>query len=378
MPSRRTFLIGAVAAGVATVASVPNARAGLGEALTQTRPLKTYKLARADLVVSRIAYGNAMLGGNKRGQEFMDDAVRAMKVAYESGITFFDTADIYGMSFAEGANGIDTSGIGMAESAIGTLLRQSPGLRNKVVIQSKCALSYQGDYEIVDNSREHIVTSVDGSLRRLGIDNLDLLLLHRPDSLVQPEEVAAAFDELKRTGKVRYFGVSNFNPVQCELLQKYLHQPLVTNQIQLGLMHWNVIPHAEPGLFIRGTEGAATVDYCRLNDMTVQAYSPLRANNSGLAGFPDLLNPPPTAAPEVTQAVQLLDTVAKQHDATPAAIMLAWLLRHPAGIVPVIGSSNPKHIVESCTADRIELSRVEWYSLLEAVTKVQTLSERLT
>jgi predicted oxidoreductase len=242
-------------------------------------------------------------------------------------------------------------------------------MRHEIVIQSKCGDRFQ-EAGTVDNSPGHIVSSVEGSLKRLGIDHLDILLLHWPDSLVQPQEVAEAFYKLKRSGKVRYFGVSNHSPNQFELLQKYVQEPLITNQIQLGLMHWDVIPGGFKASLTHADEGVATLDYCSLHDIWVQAYSPLKSDN--FANPPDLLNPTKEATPEVKEARQLLTDLAKKYDATPAAIMLAWLLRHPAKITTIIGSTKAEHVEEGCAADRIELTRGEWYALLSVASKIRS------
>jgi predicted oxidoreductase len=188
--------------------------------------------------------------------------------------------------------------------------------------------------------------------------------------LVEPQEVASAFDELKSGGKVRYFGVSNHTAMQIELLKKYVTQPLVANQIQFGLMH--------PHLIVEGIEAdragqsritheytgvAGTLDYCRLHDIQIQAWSPLRG---------DLLKPATDSKPEVKQTAKLLGELAAKKGTAPAAIALAWLLRHPAGIVPIVGPTNPEHLTEDCAADQVFLSREEWYTLLAACTGVSS------
>ena len=202
--------------------------------------MNTYKIPHTDLVVSRIAYGCSMFGWDKlpaltkaaamAGFKWVSisDAVRLVSTAYDNGITLFDLADIYAF--------------GNTEVYFGEVLKQSPGLREKIVIQSKCGQRlpdepYPDEPARVDLSREHIVSSVEGSLKRLDTDHLDILLLHVPDALVEPEEVAQAFEDLKRNGKVRYFGVSNYTPTQIALLKKYVSQPLVANQVHLGLGH---------------------------------------------------------------------------------------------------------------------------------------------
>jgi predicted oxidoreductase len=213
------------------------------------------------------------------------------------------------------------------------------------------------------------VSAVDGSLKRLGTEHLDILLIHWPDSLVEPEEVAHAFDELQRAGKVRHFGVSNHSPWQIELLQRSVRQPLAINQIQLGLAHWYTEAGPSKGAVTHGEEGVATLDYCRVHDIHVQAYSPLKASNIGQP--PNLLNPAAVATPEVRKAAQALADIANTHGTTPSAVMLAWLLHHPARIAPIIGATKVEHVIDNCAADRVELSRTEWYSLLRTVAEIE-------
>jgi predicted oxidoreductase len=278
--------------------------------------------------------------------------VPVIRTAYEQGITFFDTADVYGH--------------GKSELALGQVLKDISGSRRRLVIQSKCSIREGG---VIDSSREHITNAVEGSLKRLGTDYLDILLLHWPDTLVEPEEVGRAFDELHNAGKVRYFGVSNYSPYQIELLRKHVRQPLIANQIQLGLAHWYTDPGASKAAITHGAEGVIALDYCRLQDIQVQAYSPLKGANVGKP--PSLLNPPADASPEVRKTVDALQEIARNHDTSPAAIMLAWLLHHPAGIVPIIGATKVEHVVDNCAADRVQLSRTEWYSLLRAAAPIE-------
>ena len=361
MFSRREFLTQTAAATlVATAASrsssAARAKAPAGGSSSAARPagtMKSYTIPHTDLEVSRLAYGCAMLGLDWNGSDAVARTVATIRTAHEQGITFFDTADIYGR--------------GKSELALGEFLKGSPGIRHRIVIQSKCGIAEGGS---IDNSRGHITTAVEGSLERLGTDRLDILLLHWPDSLVEPQEVAKAFDELHRAGKVRYFGVSNHSACQIELLQKHVRQPLVANQIQLGLAHWYTVAGPSKGAVTHGDEGVASLDYCRVHHIQVQAYSPLKAGN--IVKPPNLLNPAADAAPEVKKAAQALADVANAHGTTTAAVMLAWLLHHPAGIVPIIGATKPEHVIDNCTADRIELSRAEWYALLRAASAIES------
>jgi predicted oxidoreductase len=364
MSTRRGFLTQSAAAGIVAVAGIRFAAAASPNVAGPKTAMRTYKIPHTDLVVSRIAYGCAGLapwGSAPLSAADQAKATTLINTAYDNGITFFDHADIYAG--------------GKAEAAFGQALRQSPGLREKITIQSKCGQKVMaGGVAHADLSRVHIVSAVEGSLRRLGTDRLDALLLHIADSLVEPSEVAEAFDALHRSGKVRYFGVSNHNATQIELLKKSVRQPIVANQIHLGLGHPDAL--ADGMEFTAGVAqsprnsgnghtavaGTGTMDYCRLHDIQVQAWSPLRG----------LLNPREEASAELKKTAQLLTEMAKAKSTAPASVALAWLLRHPAGIVPIIGASKPEHIVENCAADRIELSRDEWYSLFAAATNLQS------
>lgn len=352
MSTRREFLresaivgLSAVAGARATFARAENSTLGKAESV-----ITTIKVPNIELAVTRVAYGCAFLGTPWDSPDFVSKAVPAIGAAYDRGIRFFDLADVYGF--------------GNAETALGLVMQQRAGMRRSIVIQSKCGDQlFKGG--IVDNSYQHIVKSAEGSLKRLGTDYLDLLLLHWPDSLVNPAEVARAFDELHRAGKVRYFGVSNHNWMQIELLAKVVRQPLAVNQIQLGLAHWYVPTADYKVAFMHSHDAAATLDYCRLHNVQVQAYSPLR----GGRGF-DLLRVPDDASADLKRAAQLLAEVATKYGVTPAAIMIAWLLNHPAGIVPIIGTATPQRIAEACAADGVQLSRADWYALLQAATNV--------
>jgi len=358
MSTRREFLTqAAVASFVASAAAAPLAAAEskaappTASAGKPTGGMKTYTVPHTDLVVSRLAYGNAMIGFDRNSPDFLPQTVATIQAAVDQGVTLLDTADVY-------ANG-------RSEEALGQVLKGSPGLRRRLVIQSKCAIVEGG---AIDASRAHITGSVDGSLKRLGTDHLDVLLLHWPDNLVEPQEVARAFDELHGAGKVRYFGVSNYSPYQIELLRRHLHQPLVANQIQLGLAHWYTEAGASKGAETHGAEGVVTLDYCRLQDIQVQAYSPLKSASVGKP--PNLLNAAADAPAEVRKAADALADVARSHDTSPAAIMLAWLLHHPAGIVPIIGATKVEHVIDNCAADHVQLSRDEWYSLLRTTAQI--------
>jgi predicted oxidoreductase len=278
-------------------------------------------------------------------------AGRMLATALEQGITLFDHADIYAR--------------GNSETVFGEALRQIPDARDKIVLQSKCGIRPSndpnpGDPGRYDFSYDHIIRTVEGSLTRLQTDHLDLLLLHRPDALVEPEEVARAFSELHGAGKVRYFGVSNHSPAQIELLKRYVIQPLVANQLEVNLIHNYMI---EEGILInqpaaRFAASSGLLDYCRLNDILIQAWSPVASGQ--------LIDPKPNASEHVQAAAKRVAELAAAHGTTREAIALAWLLRHPAGIQPIIGTTNVDRLLASCQADAVTLTREEWYSLLNA------------
>ena len=267
------------------------------------------------------------------------EAEKVIRTAMENGITFFDHADIYGG--------------GRSEEIFGNVLRSSPGLRQKMVLQSKCGIC-RGYY---DASGEHIIQSAEGILSRLGIDSLDILLLHRPDALMEPEEVAKAFEELHRSGKVRYFGVSNENPRQIALLEKEMPGRILINQLQFGPAHTGMV---DVGLNVNIRSEYAVdrdgmiLDYCRLHGITIQAWSPFQY---GMFEGVFLKN---EKYQELNKAVR---EISEKYGVTDSAIVAAWILRHPAGIQTIIGSMNPGRIAETAKAMDISLTRPEWYRL---------------
>ncbi len=317
--------------------------------------MKSYRIPHTDLDVSRIGYGCMNLGGSwDRTPLTKTERSRAAGViatAIEQGITLFDHADIYAC--------------GKSETVFGEALQRLPGARDQIVLQSKCGIRFEddpqpGDPARYDFSYQHILRAVEGSLRRLNTDHLDILLLHRPDALVEPEEVAKAFAELKRSGKVRYFGVSNHTAAQMALLQKHLDQPLVINQVELNLLHADLI---NDGIVAnleadRYQAAAGTLDYCRLHQVMLQAWSPVAKGS--------LIDPPSKAEKRVRTTAELVAALAKTKHISKEAIALAWLLRHPAGIQPLVGTTDRERLVASCLADRLDLSREEWYALFAA------------
>jgi predicted oxidoreductase len=317
--------------------------------------MKTYRIPKTNLVLSRIGYGCMGLGGSW-DQQPVDApqkaaAAKLVAAACERGITLFDHADIYAM--------------GKSETVFGMILDDMPGLRDKILIQSKCAVRFantprEGDPGRYDFSYRHIVDSVDGSLRRLHTSHLDIFLLHRPDPLVQPEEVARAFAEVHGKGKVRYFGVSNHTAGQIELLRKYVEQPIVVNQVEINLLHAHLIDDGitanQAAAVYRGDAG--TLDYCRRNDIQIQAWGPVAKGK--------LSNPLPDADESVKKIAAVVAKMAQEKGTSVESLLLAWLLRHPAPIQPIIGTKNLDHLQACCDADTIELTREEWYTLFIA------------
>jgi len=263
--------------------------------------------------------------------------------ARDSGINVFDHADIYG-----GAPHV-------CEKLFGDAVTFSAAERESVIIQSKVGIR-PGRF---DFSKEHILETVEGSLKALRTDYLDTLLLHRPDTLVEPDEVAAAFDELQAAGKVRTFGVSNHTPGQIELLKRSVTQPLAFNQVQLSITHAPIIASGiatnMAGLDQSIDRDNGILDYCRLNDITLQAWSPFQK------GFFDgVFVGDRKAYPDLNDA---LDEIAAAHGVTPTGIAVAWITRHPATMQVVLGTTKPERVVESAAGGDVELSREEWYRL---------------
>ncbi len=269
-------------------------------------------------------------------------AAKMIETAVELGINFFDHATCYGD--------------GMAETRFSEAIALTNVKREEIIIQSKCGLRF--DKQIFDWSKENILESVDGILKRLNTEYLDVLLLHRPDLLYNPEQVAEAFDILETAGKVRHFGVSNTMPMQIELLKKYVKQPLKINQLQLSLEQSQLI---DQGLYMNNKttdmslmrDGGA-LDYCRLNDITIQAWSPLQ---QGMFGGMFIDNP------DYPEMNEVLGELANKYGVTKSAIAIAWILRHPAKIQVIAGTMNPTHLKEMAAADQIELTHEEWYKL---------------
>jgi len=293
--------------------------------------MKKIDLGKTGLLVPSIAVGCMRIGEMSKSEirNFFDTAI-------EHGANFFDHADIY-----------------ETESAFGEAIDLSGKIREDVIIQSKCGICDNS----FDFSKEYILESTDGILKRLNTEYLDILLLHRPDALFEPEEVAEAFDILEKQGKVRHFGVSNQKPMQIELLKKSVKQKIVANQLQLSITNSNMITH---GFFVNmETEQAVSrdesvLDYCRLNDITVQAWSPFQY------GFFEGVFIGSEKYPELNKK---LEEVAKKYGVSSTTIATAWILRHPAKIQVVTGTTSPARLKECIAAQNITLTREEWYAI---------------
>ena len=278
-----------------------------------------------------------------------EEAAKVIRTAYDCGVNFYDHATCYGEN-------------GAAEARFGEAFGQTGIKREDIFIQSKCGLCFERNE--FDWTKENILSSVDDSLRRLNTEYLDTLLLHRPDVLYDPEEVAEAFDALERAGKVRYFGVSNLVPMQIELLKKHVKQPLVINQVQLSLEQSQLIDQAlymnnKTTEFSINRDGNV-LDYCRLKDITIQAWSPLQF---GMFGGTFIDNPD---FPELNKA---LGELGECEGISKTAVAIAWILRHPAKMQAIIGTMNPEHIKDACDAAKASLSHHDWYALYLAAGK---------
>ncbi len=305
--------------------------------------MKTQLLGRSSLAVSRLAYGCWRLAGSEGAPPPADgDATgkRAVHAALDAGYTFFDLADIYGR--------------GECERIFGAALKERPGTRDRIVVASKCGIRRLGEpagaVGRYDFSAAHIEASVEGSLRRMGIETMDLLMLHRPDYLMDPAEVAGAFVRLRAAGKVREFGVSNFRPSQLTALQRACGFPLVTHQVEVSLIHPVAL---EDG----------TLDQCLVDGITPTAWSPL---GRGQLGDGPLTGLPAEAQARAERVRAELDVLAPIYGVGRTELAVAWLLKHPTAMVPVVGSVSPGRIAALAKAASVEVSRDDWYRLLVA------------
>jgi predicted oxidoreductase len=309
-------------------------------------------LNKHGFTASQLVLGCMGLGGgwnrNPLTADNLKEAHEAVDAALSVGINMFDHANIYTF--------------GKAEEIFGKVLKERPELRDSMILQSKCGIRFpevEKGHNRFDFSKEHILYNVDDILARLGVEKIEILLLHRPDPLVEPEEVAEAFAQLKASGKVGSLGVSNMSEGQMKLLRAYLDEPLVANQLELNLLRldWlNSVVHVnqEAGKLSSFPEG--TIEYCRLANVQLQAWSPLAR---GMFSGNDLSKESET----VKETAALVARMAEEKSTTREAIVLAFLLRHPANIQPVIGTVKPERIVACGEVGKVTLTRVEWNDL---------------
>ena len=303
--------------------------------------MKHYEISRSGLKASSVILGLMRIA------KMSDDEIRALvDGAVAAGINMVDHADIYGGETH------------LCEQRFGDAMRLTPAAREKIIIQSKAGIR-KGYF---DFSEAHILEAVDGSLKALRTDYLDVLLLHRPDALVEPEEVASAFDKLGAAGKVRHFGVSNHSAGQIELLKTAVRQPLIANQVQLSIVH---APLIAQGVAINMADLEQSVDrtlglldYSRKQGMTLQAWSPFQR---GFFGGPFVGDRETYAELNVA-----LDEIAAAHGVTPSAIAVAWITRHPANIQVVLGTTKLARVKEAVAGAGVALSREDWYRLFRA------------
>ncbi len=306
--------------------------------------MKTQLIGRSSLISTRLAYGVMRIvptwDPSKLTPQDEAQGRKAVLAAYDAGYTLFDNADIYG----------GTS----CEKVFGDALKEHRAMRDHIVIATKCGIRFADDPAGTpfryDFSASHILWSCEQSLKRMGIETIDLYQLHRPDFLMNPHEVAEAFDRLRAAGKVKEFGVSNFSPSQVSMLQAACSMPLIVNQVEVHLGRLDC--------FIDGT-----LDQCIERKMTPLVWSPLGGGMLGDSGKVPDKHP---RREVMLKLVVALDAMAKKHATTRTNIALAWLLKHSSGIIPIVGSSKPENIKSATKADDIELTREEWYQLLEA------------
>lgn len=294
-------------------------------------------LGKSGLEVPTIAVGCMRISGMSD-----KDAEAFINTALENGANFFDHADIYG-----GGN---------SERLFGAYLKRHPGVREQILIQSKCAI-HDGQY---DFSREHILKAADGILSRLGVDYIDALLLHRPDTLMEPEEVAEAFETLHAVGKVRYFGVSNHNMMQIELLKTAVRQPIIANQLQFSVTEAGMVTSGM-NVNMKNAESQMhdgfLLEYSRLKNITVQTWSPFQ--HGFFAGtFVD--------NPDYPALNAKLEEIGEKYGLTKTGTAAAWILRHPANMQLIAGTMNPVHLTEICKAADVTLTHAEWYEIYRA------------
>ncbi len=304
--------------------------------------MRTMKLGNSSLEVPVVAVGCMRINSLTKSE-----AEHFVKTALENGANFFDHADIYGR--------------GECEEIFAEAIHGNSSIREKIILQSKCGIVPGNRF---DFSKDHILTSVDNILKRLRTEYLDVLLLHRPDALVEPEEVAEAFEVLENSGKVRNFGVSNQNPMQMQLLQKSLKQKIIVNQLQLSITNATMI---SSGINVNMLNESAVnrdgsvLDFCRLHDITIQPWSPFQY------GFFEGVFLGNDKFPELNKVI---NKIADKYSVSNTTIAIAWILRHPAHMQPVVGTMKEERLIDCCKAAEIMITREEWYEIYRAAGNI--------
>ncbi|UKS26474.1 aldo/keto reductase [Paenibacillus sp. HWE-109] len=318
--------------------------------------MRIMPLEKRGISNSRIVFGCMGIGGEWNNAPYTKEdyiiAEKAVEAALSIGITMFDHADIYKR--------------GKSESIFGEILKKRPDLRDQIILQSKVGIRFQDEVnpQRFDFSKGHIISATDGILQRLGVEHLDVLLLHRPDPLMEPEEIAEAFNTLRSAGKVRHFGVSNMSSAQIRFIQNSLPEPLVVNQLEMSLarIDWveqGILVNQKDGLGVNFADGI--MEHCQMADIQIQAWGPLAQGKfSGSV--------PEDAPDTIANTAILVQKMATEKETTPESIVLGWLMKHPARIQPVIGTSSAKRVLACEDAVRIAetMTREEWYTLLES------------
>lgn len=306
-------------------------------------------MKRFTLPNTQITAPNVVLGLMRIPDKTDDEIRELVRVARDADIDFIDHADIYGNSLHQ------------CEARFAEAMDLSSAERDAITIQTKCGIVPNDGEAYFDFSYEHIIESVHGSLEALRTDHVDILLLHRPDALVEPDEVARAFDELEQAGKVRAFGVSNHTPAQIDLLRASVAQPIVANQVQLSITHAPIIAQGVAMNMVGVGQSTSLdygiVDYCRLHDITLQAWSPFQA------GF---FTGTFLGSDEYPELNALIDQLAEKYDVPAIAIATAWITRHPAQMQVVLGTTTPERVAGAAQGSDIPLTRAEWYGLFTA------------
>ncbi|MDR1790239.1 MAG: aldo/keto reductase [Propionibacteriaceae bacterium] len=304
-------------------------------------------LSGTDLQVSNV------IAGMMRIRDKSDAEIRELvAAALDAGINFFDHADVYGADYHQ------------CEQRFADALGWSSAQREQVVLQTKAGIVWSGEgWQYFDFSAAHLIEAVEGSLKALRTDYIDILLLHRPDALVEPEEVAEAFSKLEAAGKVRHFGVSNQTPRQIDLLKTAVEQPLIVNQLQLSITHSPILGQGLATNMLDldqsiTRDGGGIVEYCRINDITIQAWSPFQHGFFDGVFLGDRERNP--------KLNDVLERLAAKYGVEPIAIATAWITRHPGGFQVVLGTTTPTRVTAAAQGSDIELTKREWYELTHA------------